>query len=75
MDIKTAFEFLEPHLKNYSQNERSELARLIEGKQEEPVKRKKVDPVPSEVEYPKKLIKWFKKKSAAKSNIIHYSHE
>ncbi|MEO2061936.1 MAG: hypothetical protein ABGW97_03050 [Christiangramia sp.] len=31
MDIPTAYQFLKPHLKNYSQKERRALARLIEG--------------------------------------------
>lgn len=59
MEPKTAFEFLEPHIDAYSDNQKEKLCRLIMGapKSEKEVKSKKFDPVMSKAQMKRLLMK------------------
>ncbi len=62
MTVETAYQFLKPSLENFSEKERRALSKLIAGESTKPKRTKRIDPVPSEAEYRRKLISWFQSK-------------
>ena len=62
MTVEAAYQFLKPTLDQFSEKEKKALSKMISGEPVQPKKRKKIDPVPTQAEYRRKLIKWFQSK-------------
>ncbi len=60
MTVEAAYEFLKPSLEQFTLKEKKALCKLIIG--EEPVKKKRIDPIPTIPEIKRSLLKTIFKK-------------